>query len=119
MLALIIIIKKTGSYPIFSFQMHVMGAYLKLRDQPVRSKNSCMQALIPVHFWYGDIVLKLPKFRFKKSVNYAESAVTVLPLRHQNSNRDRIIHLIQTLVLRNNFFINAIKIFLATINHGF
>ena len=72
--------------------VHLLGTDLYFYDARFRRYDGCMERLVAVRLREGDIILKLTRQRFVERVDDAERRVTILNLRHDDTQCGDVVN---------------------------
>ena len=89
--------------------VHRMRPNLDLERISLRH-DRCVQGLVAVRFWHGDIVFESPRDRLPHGVNDAEHAVTILDRGDEYAHGGKVVDLADTLVVTFHLTIDAVKV---------
>ena len=66
-----------------------------------------MKGLVIVRLWHRDIILKMSRDRLIDLMDHTQCGIAVALRLHNNSHCEKIIDLIQSLILGNHFLVNT------------
>ena len=96
--------------------MHLIGTDLDLKRLSGRSDQRCVQGLMHVRFWHGNVIFEPARDRFIHLMDDTKCRITVFYGIHDNTDRKQIIDLVDCLSLVFHLFIDTEKMLCASLN---
>ncbi len=96
--------------------MHFNGTDLDFEHKSVAVSNTCVKALVPVGFRFGDVILEPKWFRIEEPMDGIECKVAFVLARHDDAEGEQVVNFLERQVFLLHFSPHPGGVFRAALN---
>ena len=98
--------------------VHLVGPDLDLKGLSVAADKGCVEGLVHVGLWHGDVVFEPAGNGLIQLMDHPQGPVAVFNGIHDDPHGEHVVNLIQGLILLDHLFIDAEKMFYPPVHSG-